>query len=196
VTLDYYSPHPRAQLTRPLALVGGPGSGVRAVARAICAVTGLPLNDVERLAEARAGRSRARLWVEDGAGALRALETEVTFQAIARRPKGVIALSDSALLDAAVRERCTQTTLVYLERPPAFLLEMIGRAPPAAFPAFLAGAPRSVEELLPYLEEREPHYLRADVRFRGERLHPNRIADELIAALGILPPGEAPERAE
>ncbi len=185
---DYYSPHPRTRLERPLGLVGYAGSGVRAVARGICAVTGLPLNDVERLVEARAGRSRARLLLEDGAEALRAVETEVALQALERRPPGVIALTDSGLMDESTCERvCQETRLVYLERPLPVLLEAIRTSPRAATPEFALAAPRSVEDLLPSFREREPAYRRAEVHFMAEALHPHRVVDELVAALDLLP---------
>lgn len=190
---DYYSPHPRTRLERPLALVGFPGAGVRAVARGLTAVTGLPLNDIERTLEARAGRSRTRVWFEDGAASLRDLEAELAQRALERRPPGVIALTSSSLLDAGPRDRLRrESLLVYLERPLPFLLEAVRASAPGAIPEFAVSAPRSVADLLPSFRARERDYLRAEVRFRCEELHPHRIVDELVAALGLLPPTESP----
>ncbi len=186
---DYYSPHPRTRLERPLAIVGFHGAGARAVARGVVAVTGLPFNDLERTLEARAGRSRTRIFFEEGPAALQELEAEVTLQALGRQPPGVIALTDSGLLDASLRGRLREdTTLVYLERPLPFLLEAIQTAPRGAFPEFALSAPRSVDDLRPIFAEREPGYLEAEVHFSGGDLHPQRIVDELIAVLGLLPP--------
>ncbi len=185
---DYYSHHPRTRLERPLALVGFCGSGVRAVANGLVALTGLPLNDVERLVEGRAGRSRSRIFFEDGADALRALEVKVTEQAIARLPAGVIALTDSGLLDPDLRERLrAETQLVYLQRPLAFLLEAIRNGRPGAIPEFALSTPARIEDIQPFFAEREPGYLQAEVRFNGESLPARRIVDELIAGLRLLP---------
>lgn len=192
---DYYSHHPRTRLERPLALVGYHGSGVRAVAKGLVALTGLPLNDVERLAESRARRSRSRIFLEDGPDALRALEREVTEQAIARLPAGVIALTDSGLLDANLRARLrAETQLVYLQRPRGFLLEAIRRGPPGAFPEFALEAPARVEDLEPFLRVREPGYLEAEVLFNAESLPAHRIVDGLIAGLRLLPSSAAEGR--
>ena len=185
---DYYSPHPRTRLERPLALVGFCGSGVGSVARGLTALTGLPLNEVERLVEARAKRSRTRILFEEGVAGLRSLETQETERAIARQPAGVIALTDSALLDADLLARLLdETQLVYLERPLGFLLEAIRNAPRGHYPEFAVATPIEVRDIEPVFREREPGYLRAEVRFNGEDLHTNRIVDELISALRLLP---------
>ena len=65
-----------------------------------------------------------------------------------------------------------------------------GRARPV--PSRSSPFPPLAADLLPSFRARERDYLRAEVRFRCEELHPHRIVDELVAALGLLPPTESP----
>jgi shikimate kinase len=174
----YYDPHPLVVLTRPLTLVGHPGSGVAQVAHALTAQTGLPLNDVDRLVESMAGRSLARLWREQGRAAVRSLELEVLRRALARKPPGVIALRSESLVDERARTLVRELScVVVLLRPPEVLrrrlvdrFEAVREVPdPDAFERILA--------------EREPVVRDAEVRLDAGDRHPQRIADELQASL-------------
>ncbi len=187
---DYYDPYPRLSLEEPLALVGHPGSGVAQVGHALCATTGLAFNHVDRDAEATAGRSRARVLVEDGPEALRDLEARALRRAIGRRPSGVVVLGTRCLEAPGVRGWLPQAcTLVYLRRPLDVLLRRIQARlaeAPASLPEFLAGAPTTTDSLAELLERSEPHLQEAQVILDAEDRHASRVADEIAASLDRL----------
>ena len=76
----YYDHGPRCVLSRPVVMVGFPGAGVRRVVRSMAGLTGLPFNDVERLAEGKRGRSRWQTMQCDGFEAVRSSEEEALWQ--------------------------------------------------------------------------------------------------------------------
>jgi shikimate kinase len=190
-TLDhYYDPYPTLSLDQPLVLAGHPGSGVDRIGRMIAGRTGLPFNDVERASESRAGRSRARIVVEEGLGALRALEEAALLQAVERTPFGVVVMETGLLEDAArcawLQARCA---VVYVRRPDAALLERIRRQvarSPGSLPEFLLGAPRRVEELKTYLAPREHALREIEIVLDAGDRHTTRIASDILASLNRL----------
>lgn len=188
----YYDPHPRIALDAPLALVGHPGAGVSRIARALCATTGLPFNDVARSAEASAGASRARVVLEEGAESLRGREGRAFRRALDRRPPGVISLDSWLLEDPALRawgrDRCHW---IAIRRPMAELLDRLRarhRSHPGAEPWFLVGPPRNVEELARFLEPREKALQALDTVYEAGGQHENEVARSVLAALDRLLP--------
>jgi shikimate kinase len=186
----YYDPHPRLTIARPLVLMGHPGSGAAAVARALCGRTGLPLNHVERLVEAAVGRSRAQLVVEEGVERLREVEWSVLQTAVRRLPPGVVT-SDAACL--ATRAEAdwlrNRALLVHLSRPDAVLFRRIRvelEAAPGSLPDFVFAAPQSVDELSEHLAGRAPALGAAHVIFDAGERHPLEIAGQLLEDLEEL----------
>lgn len=193
----YYEPHARIALGRPLVLLGHPGSGVSAVARVLCGRTGLPLNHVARLVEARAGRSRGQIAVEDGAEGLRGLESEVLREAIARMPAGVVATDSACLLFEADRAWVrSRALLVYLQRPADFLFRRIRSevaADPGSQPDFVFAIPESVEELAEHLAPHEVALSAAHVILDAGERHPIALADEVLVELDAMTGARAGE---
>ncbi len=185
--MDYYDPHPTLQLERALALVGFMGSGVRNVARGLSARTGLPLHDLQRMAESEAGMSWARMLLEGGPEELALAEARALDRALGEAQPGVIALSHGALMDHGIREKVlARTRLVYLERPLDVSFERVVaklRAQPASIAEFMLGPPRGVDDLRPYFEEREAGYLQAPVALGARDLHDQEIVETLLAEL-------------
>lgn len=185
--MDYYDPHPTIHLERAIALVGFMGSGVRSVARGLSSRTGLPLCDLQRWVEGEAGMSWARLLLEAGPEALAEAEARALERALGESPSGVIALSHGALLDTRLREVAHASThLVYLERPLDVLFERIIarlRAQPACIAEFMLAAPRSVDDLRPYFDASEPHYLDVPVTLGARDLHDQEVVETLLADL-------------
>jgi len=190
MTSSYYDPHPTLYLERPMALVGHPGAGVAHVARAISGRTGLPFNDVPRIAEAMAGSSRARLQIESGIDALRSVEARALESALNRQPHGVIAF-ESPLLEY---ESCFEQTqrlaqTIYLRRPWPELLRRITaqcEAEPGSMPAFAVAVPPDSDALREHLAEAEARLERLETVFDADAEHASVIADKLIASLDRL----------
>jgi shikimate kinase len=185
--MDYYDPHPTLQLERALALVGFMGAGVGAVAHGLCARTGLPLFDLPRLVESRAGRSWSRLLLEDGPAALGDAESDALRRALADGAPGVVALSHGALLHAGVREQLERGAhVVYLERPLGVLYRRVVaqlRVRPTSIAEFMLAPPASVDDLAPYFEEREPGYRQAQSILMARDLHDGEVVEALLQEL-------------
>jgi len=185
--MGYYDHHPTLTLREPLALIGFMGAGVGRIGHGLAARTGLPLHDVDRLVEQRAGMSRAQLVLEQGDAARRAIERDLVSAALRSRPPGIIVLGDGALLDATTREAVvTSTHLLYVERPLPVLFEAVRRErarAPAAIPEFVVAAPRSPDDLLPYFEERAPTYAAARTTLRARDLHGGHVVDAILEEL-------------
>lgn len=185
--MDYYDPHPTLSLSQPLVLVGFMGSGAAAVGRALSARTGLGLTLLDRHVENAAGMGRGQLILERGIDALREIESTALARALAERPCGILVLGDGALLRPENQERVRdQAHVVYIERPLAVAFENVvalRQRSAAAIPEFMLGPPRTPADLAPYLEEREAGYRGAHSVLAARDLHPNRIADGLLAEL-------------
>jgi len=185
--MDYYDPHPTLRLERALALVGFMGSGVAAVAHGLCARTGLPLFDLPRLVESKAGRSWSRLLLEEGPAALGDAESDALRRALADGVPGVVALSHGALLHAGVREQLERGAhVVYLDRPLDVLFRRVVaqlRARPASIAEFMLAPPGSVADLEPYFREREPGYRQAHSILMARDLHDGEVVEALLQEL-------------
>jgi shikimate kinase len=185
--MDYYDHHPTLELERALALVGFMGAGVAAVAHGLAARTGLPLFDLPRLVESRAGRSWSQLLLEDGPDALGEAECEALRQSLRDGAHGVVALSHGALLHAGIREQLEgQAHLVYVERPLDVLFRRVVaqlREHPASIAEFMLGPPAAIDDLRPYFDECEPGYREAQSILMARDLHAQEVVDALLQEL-------------
>ena len=186
----YYEPHPRVALDRPLLLVGHPGSGVAQVGRAICGLTGLPFNDVERKAEAQSGASRSKILIEQGLGHLRELEASALRKSLRRRPAGIVVAESALFEDAAMVEWLRErAAAVYLRRPYEVLLRRIQRQlqrGAGSIPEFLVAEPRRIEDLETLYAQREASLRGFEIVLEVGDEHPIRIASQLLASLDRL----------
>ncbi len=82
-------------------LVGPPGAGKTTVGRVLAERLGVALHDSDVAVEARAGRSVADIFVQDGEAAFRALEREEVLRAL-REETGVLALGGGAPMQAEI----------------------------------------------------------------------------------------------
>jgi shikimate kinase len=122
----YYDHGPRCVLGRPVVILGFPGSGARRVVRSMAGLTGLPFNDVERLAEGKRGRSRWQTTQCDGFEAVRSSEEEALWQSLRRRPAGLIAAPASLFSNERVCRRVSACAgVVFLERPVQVLFQQL-----------------------------------------------------------------------
>ena len=184
---DYYAPHPRFTIERPLVLVGHPGAGVAAIARMVSGRTGLTFNDVPRAVESRAGRSCARILIEDGVETLRTLEAAALDQAVRRRPHGVVAVGSGALENDAVRAATKSAAhLLWVQRPDEVLLDRIRAAiarAPESVTEFVVSLPTTVEDLSTFLAPRDRVRTESDSILEAADLHPGQVATDLLATL-------------
>jgi shikimate kinase len=185
--MGYYDHHPTLSLREPLALIGFMGAGVQRIGHGLAARTGLPIHDIDRLIEQRAGMSRARLVIEQGDAARRAVEAERIGAALRATPPGIIVLGDGALIDPETRRAVgEQAHLVYVERPLPVLFAGILRErerAPGSIPEFVIAPPRSPDDLLAYFEERAPGYASARTTLRARNLHGAHVVDTILEAL-------------
>lgn len=182
MTSGYYDPYPTAQLTRPLVLIGHPGSDIAATGHDLAGRTGLPLNDIARLVEAHAGRSLLRVLSEDGEGVLSELEEGRLHSALERRPCGIVVLSSGAVSrTGAERWLPGLARLVAVHRPVPELLRRM-RQSWASSPAsseLAAGPPKDVAELETLLAPWQSTLTAAHVQIEAGKRHASRIAEEI-----------------
>lgn len=176
---------PRPSLTRPLCLIGAAGCRAGAVAKSMAGLSGLPVVELDRNVESRAGKSLVEICLKHGEHAWRQVEHEELEAALRQVPPAVIALGPGALdrkdSRAAVIDRAD---LVYLRwglvELAAAARELIGDNP-GGFPE-LHGAPITALGLGPLLERREPFYQDGHV-VDGKGRVPWQIARELLDGL-------------
>ncbi len=185
----YYDPFPKRSLERPIALTGFMGAPVAAVGRALAALTGHPIHDLQRAVEHRLGASLEAAILERGLAAVRHHEEKLLADALRSQPAGVLALTHGVLLGADLRRRVREEArLVYLRVPFEDLVARLARqvaAAPGAHYAWLGGRVPETEVLHPVFLEREPGYLEADLVVDiGERA-PSAVARDLVARLRL-----------
>ena len=188
-TSDYYEPHARLTLPRPVVVLGHPGSGVSAICRAVCGRSGLAFNDVERLVESQAGRSRGRIAYEDGSAHLRALEARVFLQAVARQPLGLVSAGTGLLEDAEVQDGLADSFVVYVQRPDRVLLERLRarrRRAPGAYTECAPEVLENVASLRDWLALREARLCNVHWLLEAGDRHAQALAGEILSALDDL----------
>ena len=110
-------------------LVGLMGCGKSSLGRLLANRLNLAFRDSDADIAARAGKSVARIFAEDGEAAFRAAEREVIPGLLSRAPAAVIALGGGAFTDAETRAECLRRgTVFWLDAPPRILAERVGTA--------------------------------------------------------------------
>lgn len=104
-----------------IALIGLMGSGKSTVGAVLAERTGLPLVDVDRVIITRTGRTVRELWAEGGEAAYRALESEVSIEALSGSDDVILAVPGGAILDPAVRDALAVAAVVWLRTDPSVL---------------------------------------------------------------------------
>lgn len=187
---DYYDPHPTVAVSRPLVLVGCFGAGASQVAYALCARTGLPFVDLDRVVEHAAGSSLGALFVRSGEQRYRELARAALDQALRRRPLPVIALGTETLRDPICRRRVlAETQSVYLRAGAGELARRVQAQlsdQPTRFFPFLADATDATpERLAPLLAERRADLEQAALVLDIDGLHANTVVKTLLARLDL-----------
>lgn len=176
-------------------LVGPPGSGKSTVARALGALTGLPVRDTDADVEATAGTTISDLFVDHGEDHFRALERVAVATALEDHA-GVLALGGGAVLDPSTQARLREYrerggTVVFLDVSLSHAAPRVGfnRSRP-----LLLGNPRAQWQAL--MTARRPVYeALATLTVLTDGQTPRAVAERVAESLsGSTAP--APGRAE
>jgi len=115
--LAYYDHHPLLLLSEPIALIGGPGAGVQVTGAVIASTLGLPIHDIRRKIEHRAGCALHAYVNRASPEKRQELEKSIISQALKEHPSGVITLDPDSLDNPETLDRVLKgSTLIYIER--------------------------------------------------------------------------------
>ena len=138
---------------KPVAvLVGPPGAGKTSVGRALATRLGVEFRDTDADVEARAGKSIADVFVDDGEDVFRALETEALAHVL-EASDGVVSLGGGVVMRPANREMLASHTIVWLD---VTLSEAVRRVGMGTTRPLLMGNVRG--RLMELMAERAPIY--------------------------------------
>jgi shikimate kinase len=183
---DYYEPHARIRLQKPIVLAGKIGCTAAAIARSLAGQTGLPFTEVDRLIEHEAGRSLARIAAEDGAERLTAWADSALSRIAGDAPFGLIVLDRAWPSIAARGTLRDRTHLVYVHRSREFLQDRLAAEVERAGDWILA-EPRetAVTETgeAGVHARREPILSSAETVLEAGDLHAHRVAEMLLESL-------------
>jgi shikimate kinase len=149
------------------------GTGKSAVGRLAAAALGWPLVDTDTLIEARAGRSIAQIFAQDGEAAFRQLEATICVE-VAALPQHVIAVGGGALLNVqtlAVMQ--ARSLIICLTCDLDEIIRRVGDDP--ARPLFSSDR----ERLARLLEARAEHYASLPYHINTTHRSPEQIAEEV-----------------
>lgn len=171
-----------------IALIGYRGVGKTTVAHHLAQRLGWEAVDADVAIEARAGKSIAAIFADEGEEAFRDLEQTVV-QQLSARARTVIALGGGAVGREANREALARCgAVVWLRTSVATILARLAGDPTTAQrrpPLTSAGPRQEIEQLL---AERTPLYQAcATLEVDTEGKSPAAIADEIVAALDASP---------
>jgi shikimate kinase/3-dehydroquinate synthase len=167
-------------LAAPLTVcIGFMGAGKSTAAIAAARALGTEAVDVDRVIEERMGKPIAQVFAEDGEGAFRAAEEQVTLELLEQPGARVLALGGGAIGHATVREALRRHLVIWLD---IAIEEAWNRCASSDRP--LARERAAFERLY---AEREPLYAGlADAIVPAER---SRAMSDVLDALTGLPPG-------
>lgn len=186
----YYDYHPLHALDRPLVIAGYLADETRVVGFRLAALTGLPVNSLDRLVEHRAGKSVWDLIWNDGEPAYRRLESELLARSLRERPHGILALGDGALIDddnlRQVR-RAAHLVVLDLDLPNLYWrLKGSGEADKEFWHPLHAGPVERFEQIKPFYQRRQPGFASADHRVEMAGRGSAQTVERLIKLLGEL----------
>lgn len=173
---------------RHLVLVGMMGVGKTSAGRRLALRLGRPFVDIDRLVEARAGKTVPEIFAGDGEPAFRALEAEAVGAALDSEVPAVVAFGGGAVLDPDTRRRAREAALVvWLQAPPRELARRVSaaqqRSAGTARPLLTHGPPEATLEAL--AAEREAAYRDvAHVLVDTAGRSPGQVATAILRATG------------
>ena len=157
---------------RHVVLVGLPGSGKTTVGRLAAERLGAPFSDLDEAIAARAGKSVARIFAEDGEPAFRALEAEAGDRILAGEP--VVPSPGGGFIEDTQRRRhiLERALVIYLSTSPAVAAERL-RGETARPLLALGDAVTRISELL---DRRRAGYQQAHATVTTDEQTPDDVA--------------------
>ncbi len=173
-------------------LIGFMGAGKTSVGKALAARLDMPYLDTDEMVEARAGRSVAEVFRDEGEAGFRRREREAVREAAAKRG-WVVSVGGGAVLDSENLEALKASgVLVYLRAPLEALLARVGGDP--SRPLLAEKDPRELLEA-----RRRVYEAAADLVVDGEGLEVEAVAAKVVEGLeglGLLEAGVREVRVE
>lgn len=166
---------------RRIVLTGFMGAGKSTVGALLAKKLAWEFVDADAVIEARAGKTIAAIFAEQGEPAFRALEAEA-IRDLCRREKLVLALGGGALemeFTRALWNQIGQTCVVFLDAPLETLVERCLSQPGAAERPVLADRDR----LLRRFQARLPHYRAAHITIATKDLNASQAADRIFDSI-------------
>lgn len=161
-----------------LVLIGPPGAGKSTVGALLAQRLGAPLRDTDAAVEARAGRSIADLFVDEGEPAFRALERDAVHEALVDG-QGVVCLGGGAPMDPDTQRDLDAHPVVFLDVAIADAARRVGFG---ASRPLLGVNPRAQWSRI--MQVRRPTYeALASVRVDTSGRAPEEIVEEVVTWL-------------
>lgn len=185
--MDYYSYHPTVFMERPVCLAGFFGLELGVIAGIISQRTGIAVVELDRWIEHDAGKSVSELVLFGGEKELRRREVPLLRRALADTPPPLIALSDATLTEYDARRMVLKgAKLIYLKSSLEDLFERVCyalQASPGCYWPWTLQGPSKPEDLRSLLDDRRGGYESAHVVIDVTGLHPNTIAEQVLAEI-------------
>lgn len=164
-------------MTARVVVVGMPASGKSTVGQEVAELLGVPFCDVDQLIEERTGKLIREIFSDDGEEAFRAIEREVSFEAI--NGDGVVSLGGGAVTSDAIRTALASVPVAWLEVSVATATRRAGLN--QLRPLLLGDVRARMEALL--AERRHLYEEVATIRISTERTTPPELAAAIVEAL-------------
>jgi len=161
-----------------IVLVGVPGAGKTTVGRLLAKELGLEFFDSDQVIEARAGKSVADIFTQDGEPAFRQIEHDVVIELL-DSPNAVVALGGGSLGNDETRAKVKSSNAVWLI---AGLAQAVDRVGMNRNRPLLLGNVRG--QLADLMAAREPLYKEvAAIGVDTSKLIPNEVVSEIVSEL-------------
>ena len=161
-----------------IVLVGVPGAGKTTVGRLLAKELGLEFFDSDQVIEARAGKSVADIFTQDGEPAFRQIEHDVVIELL-DSPNAVVALGGGSLGNDETRAKVKSSNAVWLI---AGLAQAVDRVGMNRNRPLLLGNVRG--QLADLMAAREPLYKEvAAIGVDTSKLIPNEVVFEIVSEL-------------
>ncbi len=171
-------------------LIGLRGTGKSTVAQHLAARLAWPWFDADAEIEARAGKSIARIFAEDGEPAFRDLESDVVRE-LAARDSCILALGGGAVVRSENRRAIGPASrVVWLTATPPTLWGRLRSDERTATGRPNLSAAGGINEIIATLDAREPIYRAcAHLIVDTEAKSAVEVADAIVTQLGLVPDG-------
>jgi shikimate kinase len=161
-----------------IVLVGVPGAGKTTVGRLLAKELGLEFFDSDQVIEARAGKSVADIFTQDGEPAFRQIEHDVVIELL-DSPNAVVALGGGSLGNDETRAKVKSSSAVWLI---AGLAQAVDRVGMNRNRPLLLGNVRG--QLADLMAAREPFYKEvAAIGVDTSRMIPNEVVSAIVSEL-------------